>query len=46
MRFSISHIMAGATAGFVGYSSAVVLILEAVKASMARLSCRVPGCSP
>ncbi|MGO1328740.1 MAG: benzoate/H(+) symporter BenE family transporter [Idiomarina loihiensis] len=31
MRFSISHIMAGATAVFVGYSSAVVLILEAVK---------------
>lgn len=31
MKFSLSHISAGATAVFVGYSSAVVLILEAVK---------------
>lgn len=31
MKLSLSHISAGATAVFVGYSSAVVLILEAVK---------------
>lgn len=31
MALSLSHISAGATAVFVGYSSAVVLILEAVK---------------
>lgn len=31
MAISMSHVVAGATAVFVGYSSAVVLILEAVK---------------